>query len=191
MDHFQVGDGGLAARAPIDDVGAAIDQSLLIEPDEGLAHGHGARAVHGEVLARPVDARAQPPHLVEDGVAVVLLPLPDAFDEGFAAQLLAGFVLFGQLAFDHQLGGNAGVVGARNPQRQIAAHAAPASEDVHLGMFQHVPHVQPAGDIRRRQQHGEDGRRSRVAGARLIEQLLFDPVGRPAIFNRGRVVGFG
>ena len=158
MDHFQVGDGGLAARAPIDDIGAAIDQPLFIEPDEGFAHGRGARAIHGEVFARPVDAGAQPPHLVEDGGAVMLLPLPDALDEGFAAQLLAGLVLFGKLALDHQLGGDAGVIGAGNPQRQVPAHAAPASEDVHLGVFQHVPHVQPAGDIRRGQQHGEDGR---------------------------------
>ncbi len=93
----------------------------------------------------------------------MLLPLPDPFDEGFAAQLLPRFVLFGELAFDHQLGGYAGVIGARNPQSQVSTHAAPASEDVHLGVFQHVPHVQPAGDVRRRQQHGEDGRRRSVA----------------------------
>ena len=145
----------MAARTPVDDIGPAIDEPLLIQPDEGFAHGRGAGTVHGEVFARPVDAGAQPPHLVEDGVAVMLLPLPDALDKRFAAQLLACLMLFGKLALDHQLSGDSGVVGAGNPQGQVPAHAAPASEDVHLGVFQHVPHVQPAGDIRRGQQHGE------------------------------------
>ena len=157
VDHFQVRDSGLAARAPVDDIGAAIDQPLFMQPDEGFAHGRGARLVHGEVFARPVDAGAQPPHLVEDGGAVMLLPLPDALHKGFAAQLLARFVLFGELPLHHQLGGNAGVVGARQPESEVSAHAAPPGEDIHLGVFQHVPHVQPAGHIGRGQQHGEHG----------------------------------
>ncbi len=170
MDHLEVGDRRLAAWAPIDDVGAAIDQPLFIEPDKGLAHRGGARGVHGEVFARPVHARAQPPHLVEDGGAVMLLPLPYALDEGFAAELLACLVFRGELAFDHQLGGYAGVIGPGNPEGQVPAHAAPAGEDVHLGVFEHVAHVQPAGDIRRRQQHGEYASRwrrwPRAAGRR-------------------------
>ena len=105
-------------------------------------------------------------------VAVMLLPLPDPFDKGFAAQLLARFVLFGELALDHQLRGYAGVIGARNPQGQVPAHAPPPGEDVHLGVFQHVPHVQPAGNVRRRQQHGENGtvgRRTTVCSVWLVE----------------------
>ena len=100
-------------------------------------------------------------------------------------------MLCGELAFDHQLGGDAGMIGAREPKSQVPAHAAPAGEDVHLGVFQHVAHVQPAGDIGRGQQHGEDGRGGGCAGVRLDEELLFDPVGRPTIFDGGGVVGFG
>jgi hypothetical protein len=38
MHHLQVGDGGLAARTPVHNVFAAIDQPLLIEADEGFFH---------------------------------------------------------------------------------------------------------------------------------------------------------
>jgi hypothetical protein len=41
VDDFEVADGGLAARAPVDDVGAAIDEALLVEADEGFADGDG------------------------------------------------------------------------------------------------------------------------------------------------------
>ena len=41
VDHFEIADGGLAARAPVDDVGAAIDEALLVEADEGFADGDG------------------------------------------------------------------------------------------------------------------------------------------------------
>ena len=37
--HFQVGERGLAARAPVDDVIALINQALFVQPDERFAHG--------------------------------------------------------------------------------------------------------------------------------------------------------
>ena len=37
---------------------------------------------------------------------------------------------FRQLALDHHLGGDAGVVGARQPQRVVAEHAMPADDHV-------------------------------------------------------------
>ncbi len=115
MDDFKVADGRLAARTPVHDVGSAIDQALLVQAHEGLFHRDGEVLVHGEVFARPVDAGAEALHLVEDGAAVVLFPLPYALDEGFAAQLLPRFALAGQLALHHHLRGDAGVVGSRNP----------------------------------------------------------------------------
>ena len=85
------------------------------------------------------------------------LPLPHALDEFFAAQCLAGCAFGGQLALDHHLGGDAGVIGARKPERAIAAHAPPAGEDIHLRLVEHVAHVQAAGDVGRRQQDDEGG----------------------------------
>ncbi len=167
VDHFEIADGGLAARAPVDDVRAAIDEALLVEADEGLAHGDRKALVHGEVLAAPVDGDAEALHLLEDRAAVVLLPLPHALDEGFAAELLARRAFFSQLALDHHLRGDAGVVGARHPQRASAAHAPPAGENVHLGLVEHVAHVQPAGDVGRRQQNRKGDWPSAAVPSRL------------------------
>jgi hypothetical protein len=47
------------------------------------------------------------------------------------------------------------VVGARLPQRVVAAHAVVARQRVHDGLVEAVAHVQRAGDVRRRQQDAE------------------------------------
>ena len=44
--------------------------------------------VHREALARPVNARALAPHLLENLAAVLLLPLPRALDEAFAPEVV-------------------------------------------------------------------------------------------------------
>jgi hypothetical protein len=152
---FEVGDGGLDLRVPVDDVGAAIDQPLLVEANEGFAHGDVEAVVHGEVFARPIDGGAQAAHLVGDGGAVLALPRPYAFGEDFAAEGFAVGAFDFQLAFDQHLRGDAGVVGAGNPDGGVAAHAPPAHQDVRLGVLEHVAHVQVAGDVGRRQQHSE------------------------------------
>ncbi len=142
VHHFEIGDRGDAARAPVDDVLAAIDQPFFIEANEGFANRARHALVHGEVLARPVDRGAQPLHLVEDDAAVMLLPVPHARDESLAADVAAVLALGGELALHHHLRGDAGVVGARQPQRRQAAHAIPADDDVDLRLLQHVAHVE-------------------------------------------------
>ena len=119
--HFEIGDGGVAARAPVDHVLAAVDEALFVEPDEDFAHGAGEAGIEGEALAAPVAAGAQADHLALDGVAVLRLPLPDALFELLAAQVAAVDALFGELALHHHLGGDAGVVGAGQPQGVVAA----------------------------------------------------------------------
>ena len=56
-----------------------------------------------------------------------------------------------ELAFHHDLRGDAGVVGAGNPGGIEAAHAVVARQAVHDGLVERVPHMQRAGDVRRRQ----------------------------------------
>ena len=56
-----VGERRQAARAPVDDVVAAVDQPLLVEPDEHLAHRPRESLVQGEVGAAPVAARSRWP----------------------------------------------------------------------------------------------------------------------------------
>src|SRR5262249_40679380 len=119
-------------RTPVHDVFAAIDQPLFVQADENLSAAGREVFVHSEVLAAPIDGSPQPLHLLEDGAAVVFAPLPHALHKTFAPQLLAGGSLFHQLPLHHHLGGNAGVIGAGQPQSEITAHAVPADDDVHL-----------------------------------------------------------
>ncbi len=67
------------------------------------------------------------------------------------------FAFRAELALDHHLRGDAGVIRARLPQRGVAAHAVPAREGVHERVLECMAHVQRAGDVRRRQ-HDAVGR---------------------------------
>ena len=62
----------------------------------------------------------------------------------------AGLLALHQLALDHHLGGDAGMVGARLPQHVLAAHALEAAEDVLQGVVERVADMQRAGDVGRR-----------------------------------------
>src|SRR5438128_9181204 len=67
----------------------------------------------------------------------------------------------------------------------------PAHNDVHLRLVEHVPEVQPARHIRRRQKQREHWTRLTGRRSRDGEQLFLDPVLGPARFNRARLVRFG
>ena len=177
---LEVGDRGLQHRVPVDQALAAVDQALFVQAHEGLGDRGGGHRVHGEHAARPVAAGAEPAHLPLDGVAGLLLPLPDFLDELVAAQRVAGlaFACNGEVARDDHLGGDAGVVGAHLPQRAIATHAVVADQRVLQGVLERVAHVQRAGDVRRRQQDGI-GRavargRKRAAAFPLLVQAGFE-----------------
>ncbi len=146
---LDVGKRGQAARTPVDDALGAVDQAVVVEPFEDRADGGGEPGVHGEALAAPVDRVAEPTHLTEDLAAVLGLPLPHALDEGLAAEVVARRALLGQLALDHVLGRDAGVVHAGQPQRLVTLHAAAANQGVHERVLERVAHVQLAGDVRR------------------------------------------
>ena len=87
----------------------------------------------------------------------MFFPVPHFIEEGFAAEVMARDVLGVELAFHHDLGGDAGVVGAGLPQRVVARHAVIAGEGVHQGVLEGVPHVQRASDIGRRQHDAVGG----------------------------------
>ena len=55
-----------------------------------------------------------------------------------------------ELAFHHDLRGDARMIRTRLPQRIVAAHTVVARERIHQGLVEAVPHVQCAGDIGRR-----------------------------------------
>jgi len=185
--HFEIGERRLAARAPVHHVLAAIDQALFVEAHEDFAHGSGEAGIEGEALAAPVAACAEANHLAFDLVAVLRLPFPDALDEFFAAERAAVEAFFGELAFDHHLRGDAGVIGARQPQRVIAAHAMPAHGDVDFGVFEHVADVQRTGHIGRRDDERKYARLGFLSG---VEDAGVDPPLRPVGFEPLGLVHF-
>ena len=69
--------------------------------------------------------------LLDDAAAVLFLPRPDALEELLAAEVIAGLALLdAQLLLDLDLGGDAGVVRAGQPQGAVALHALVARQDI-------------------------------------------------------------
>ena len=113
---LEVGDGGLELRIPVHQALVTIDQPLAVQGDEHLADRRRQAVVQGEALAAPVAGGAQAPQLVDDGPAGLRLPFPHPVDERFAAEVAAADIaLRRQLPLDHHLGGDAGVIHARQP----------------------------------------------------------------------------
>ena len=57
-----------------------------MQAHEGFDHRVRQTLIHGEALAAPVAGRAESTHLPGNGVARLLFPFPDFFDEFFAAE---------------------------------------------------------------------------------------------------------
>ena len=88
----------------------------------------------------------------------------------------------GELALDDVLGGDAGVVHARQPEHLVALHPPPPGERVHQGVLERVPDVQRAGDVGR----GQDDRVRRLVAARVGREY---PRGHPALVERTLYLG--
>ena len=187
--HLDVGDGGEQLRVPVDQPLVAVDQPLAVQRDEHLAHRVREALVHGEALARPVARGAEPAQLVDDGAARLRLPLPHALEEFLAPhRAAAGLLALGELAFHHHLRGDAGVVGAGLPEHVAPAHPLEAAEDVLQRVVERVPHVQHAGDVRRRDDDGE-GLCAGAPGAARLEGAGLFPDGGNARLDGGGVEG--
>ena len=79
------------------------------------------------------------------------------------------------------------MVGARQPQRVVAAHAVPAHGDVDFGVLQHVADVQHPGHVGRR-----NHQRKYLAGRLGVgaENARIDPPLRPMRLEPLRLVYF-
>ena len=177
-------------RIPVDQPLVAIDQPVLVELDEHPADRLRQTVVHGEALAAPVAGRAEPAQLAGDGAARFRLPLPDPPDEGVATEIVARLALRRELALHHHLGGDAGVVGARLPQRVAPPHARETDQDVLQRVVERMPHMQAAGDVGGRD-HDRIGRGTgvRPAGAAAGEGARLLPARVDAVFDVGGPIG--
>ncbi|CWM13932.1 Uncharacterised protein [Neisseria meningitidis] len=153
--YFQIRHRRAKHRIPVHQAFAAINQALFIQAYEHFGYGFGAYIVHCEILARPVGRTAHTAHLLRNRAAGNFFPFPHFFQEFFTTQVMTGHVLRGKLTLDHDLRGDARVVGAGNPGGVAAFHTVVAGQAVHNGLVEGMTHVQRAGYIGRRQLDGK------------------------------------
>ena len=188
VDHLGVGEGGVAMRAPVRDAQSPVDQPLVVERHEDLAHRGGKPLVHREMLARPVAGNAEFFQLRDDPRAVFVLPVPDHLKELFAPDVVPGQpLLFAQVLLDLDLRGDPGVVGAGDPERIVTLHPAIADQNVLQRLVERVSHVQLPRDVRGR----DHDRKRRLLGVVLGGKVpLFAPRRVEPILKIGGRIGF-
>ncbi|OPY11787.1 MAG: hypothetical protein A4E69_02628 [Syntrophus sp. PtaB.Bin138] len=185
--HFQIGDGGVAAGAPVDDVIPLIDQILIVEADKNFPDGTGEPVVHGEPLTLPVAGASQPLQLIDDDPAEFGLPLPDPIDELLPAEIMACQPLPGQFLFHYVLGGDACMVHSRHPEGIETLHALEADDDVLKRVVQGMPHVEDSRHIGRRDHNGE---RRFFPFVLRMKKAGIQPVLVPSFLNFPRFIRF-
>ena len=185
--HLQVRERGVTRRAPIDELGGAVDEALLVQAHEDLLHRERGAFIEREPLAAPIERRAERIVLLLNPLAVPALPLPDALHELLASEVVPALLLrLLELPLHHHLGGDAGVVRARLPEDVVAAHPFPADEDVLNRRCQRMPDMQRARDVGRRKDDAERRFVRRLLGT---EAAVPHPLLIPAGFDFRGVVG--
>src|SRR3546814_17666075 len=106
--------------------------------------------VEWELFAGTVHRVAEAAELAGDPAAAFRFPLPDLVDEIFAAVVGAFVLPRFELALDHHLRRDAGMIHADDPQSILAAQAFVADEHVLSRVVERMADVQRAGDVRRR-----------------------------------------
>ncbi|GBE44642.1 hypothetical protein BMS3Bbin10_02745 [bacterium BMS3Bbin10] len=150
--HLKIGDRRQQFRVPVDEALVLVDQPFAVEIDEHLEHGFAHAVIHGEALAGPVAGFAEAALLLGDQAARFSLPVPDPLNKFFPAHCTAvGLAVLHELALDHHLRGDAGMIRAWLPQHVAPAHALKADQDILQCVIERVAHMQRARDIGRRQ----------------------------------------
>ena len=181
-----IGQGRDAVRAPVDDAASLVDEALLIQVHEHLADGLRAALVHREAGTVPVAGRAEALLLLDDTVAVLMLPGPDALEELLAAEVITGLALLAQLLLHADLRGDTGMVHAGDPEGGMALHALEADEHVLHGGVHGMAHVELACDIGGRH---DDGKGLLVRVALGMEIAVVHPEFVEPVLNVARLVG--
>src|SRR4051794_17841886 len=149
--HFEIGDRREQLRVPVDQPLVLVDQPRAIKLHEHLENGPREPFIHREALARPVAGCTKALELVDDDAARLSLPGPHLLQELRAPERAAVRLLaLHELAFDHHLSGDAGVVGSRLPQHVAPAHALETRQYVLQRIVERMPHMERAGDVGRR-----------------------------------------
>ena len=190
-DDLLIAERGEGGRAPVHHALATVDEALFVEIDE---HAHDAGVVvvvKGEALAAPVAGGAEFLELLDDDAAVLFLPLPDLRHEALAAEIVAVLddALLFQRLLDDVLRGDAGVVGAGEPEHFLAEHAGATGENVLDGVVQHMAEREDARDVRRRDDDGVSRALLAHASGIGFKAFVVEPALIPAGFDVGWRVG--
>jgi len=177
--HLFVRQRRLRRGIPVDHAYAAVDLAFLVKVAEYLDDALGAGFVHREAGALPVARGAQLAQLLEDHAAVFFLPLPGVFEEFLARKRRLLDALFMQHRHDFRLRGDRRVIHARHPAGVFARHAGTADQHVLQRVVEHVPHVEHAGHVGRR----DDDRVGFASVGFRMEQPVVDPVVVPFLFD--------
>ena len=190
-DDLFIAERGEGGRAPVHHAFATVDEAFFVEIDK---HAHDAGVVvvvKGEALAAPVAGGAEFLELLDDDAAVLFLPLPDFGDEGFATKVVAVLddALLLEGLFDDVLSGDAGVVGAGEPEDFFPEHAGAAGEDVLDGVVQDVAEGEDARHIWRRNDDGVGRAGLAHTSGVGFKAFVIQPALIPAGFDFRRRVG--
>ena len=190
LHHLQIGDRGLKLGVPIDEPLVLVYEPFAIELREHLGDRAREALVEREPLAAPVAGGAEALELRHDRSPGLRLPRPDALDERLAAKgAPIGLLPLHEHAFDDHLRRDAGMVDAWLPQHVTPVHAPISAQDILQCIVERVPHMQIAGDVRRRNHDAKRLRRRPFRAARPERSRLLPKRGGAA-FDRGEVKGF-
>ena len=182
--RFVVGNGGLELGIPVHQALAAVNEALLEQVEEGVAHGLRANRVQREALTAPVTADAQALELLGDAGFVFVFPFPDAFHQRVAADVVAGLVFVLEKAlFDDCLRGDTRMVRTRNPQRVAAGLTAVAYQNILERIVECVSQMERAGNVR-----GRNHDRERFALSAGCKTVILSPGLMPSGFHIFRIV---
>ncbi len=193
---FVVGDGSLKLRVPVDQALAAIDEAIAEEIEKRLPDRTHAALVQGEPRPLPVTAAAQLPELLEDTRLVLILPGPDSPDQFVSTQIMPGLpFLLADSPLDDRLGGDSGVVGARDPQGVVALHAPPTNQYVLKRVIERVTEMEGARYVGRGDHNAKRlslGVRPAAKVAALVPELKPAPLRilRIVLFRKFHCRGF-
>ena len=142
MFYFDITQSGVTVYAPVGNAGAFVNQAFFVQGAEYFTYSLRAAFIHSKTFAFPVAGNAQAFQLVDDAVAVLVFPNPNAFQEFFTTKVIASFVFF---FFDYffyfNLGSKACVVIAGHPQGIVTHHTVPTDKNILQGVVQCMTHV--------------------------------------------------
>src|SRR3954447_11902621 len=110
VNRLQIGERGMASGAPVHHILAAINQTFFVKADKYFTNGARQPCIQRESLAAPVARGSQPDHLLFDGPAGFLFPLPNAAFKLLASDVVLCQTLLCELTLHNQLSRNARMI---------------------------------------------------------------------------------